>query len=107
MSLQRKAAFHDWGMVAQWYVRCLASGRLQVRIPLQLLHWDRAVRRRHSVGGGAPVNFGRRGAASPKKSAVAARRGRPKTFFFKIHEKILFYPQNFLRNFFSHQSFEV
>ena len=29
----------------------------------------RAVRRRHCVGGGAPVNFG------PKKSAAAARRG--------------------------------
>src|SRR6218665_3312293 len=37
----------------------------------------------------------------------AARRGRPKTFFSKIHEKISFFPQNFLRNFFSHQSFEV
>ena len=37
----------------------------------------------------------------------AAQRGRPKTFFFKIHEKISFYPQHFLRNFFSHQSFEV
>src|SRR6218665_2073130 len=67
----------------------------------------RAVRRRHCVGGGAPVNFGRRRrAAGPKKSA-AARRGRPKIFFSKIHEKISFYPQNFLRNFFSHQSFEV
>src|SRR6218665_3015566 len=56
-------------------------------------------------GGGANSGGGRRRAAVPKKSA--ARRGRPKTFFSKIHEKISFYPQNFLRNFFSHQSFEV
>ena len=42
-----------------------------------------------------------------KKSAAAARRGRPKTFFSKIQDKISFYPQHFLRNFFSHQSFEV
>src|SRR6218665_2706740 len=67
----------------------------------------RAERRRHCVGGGAPVNFSRRRrAAGPNKSA-AARRGRKKTVFSKIHEKIPFYPQNFLRNFFSHQSFEV
>src|SRR6218665_316619 len=43
----------------------------------------------------------------PKKSAAAARRGRPKTSFSKIHEKISFHPHNFLSNFFSHQSFEV
>src|SRR6218665_1883230 len=55
----------------------------------------RAVHRRHCVGGGAPVNFGRR------------RRGRPKTVFSKIQGKMSLYPQNFLRNFFSHQSFEV
>src|SRR6218665_1551801 len=69
----------------------------------------RAVRRRHCVGGGgAPANFGRR-RRGPKKSAAAARRGvgGQKTVFSKIHEKISFYPQNFLRNFFSHQSFEV
>ena len=58
-----------------------------------------AARRSISVGGGAPL--------VQKKSAAAARRGRPKTVFSKIHEKISFYPQNFLRNFFSHQSFEV
>ena len=40
----------------------------------------RAVRRRHGVGGGAPVNFGRR-RAGPKRSAAAARRGRPKECF--------------------------
>src|SRR6218665_3305006 len=63
----------------------------------------RAVRRRHCVGG-APVNIGRRRhAAGPKTLAAAAQRGWPKTFFSKIHEKISFYPQNFLRNFFSHQ----
>ena len=49
------------------------------------------MRRRHFVGGGAPVNFGRRRrrAVGPKKSAAAAaaRRGRPKTEFSKIHEK--------------------
>jgi len=34
---------------------------------------SRALRRRHCVGGGAPVNFGRqRRAAGPKKSAVLA-----------------------------------
>ena len=35
--------------------------------------WTRAVRRRHCVGGGAPVNFGRRWrpATGPKKSAAA------------------------------------
>ena len=60
-----------------------------------------AARRSISVGGG--------GAPRSKKigGGGAARRGRPKTFFSKIHEKISFYPQNFLRNFFSHQSFEV
>src|SRR6218665_3154758 len=77
----------------------------------------RAVRRRHCVGGGAPVNFGRRRRRAPVQKSRrrrrrgggggAARRGRPKTAFSKIHEKISFYPQNFLRNFFSHQSFEV
>src|SRR6218665_711464 len=54
-----------------------------------------AARRSISVGGGVPP--------VPKNR----RRGRPKTFFFKIHQKNSFYPQNFLRNFFSHQSFEV
>src|SRR6218665_2916286 len=74
---------------------------------LFLVYRSRAVRRRHCVGGGAPVNFGRRRrrAAGPTKSA-AARRGRPK-FFSRIHDKISFYPQNILMNFFSHQSFEV
>ena len=80
-------------------IRTVARGALDTGI--------RAVRRRHCVGGGAPVNFGRRRRRGPKKSAAAARRGRPKTYFSKIHEKISFYPQNFLRNFFSHQSFEV
>jgi len=38
----------------------------------------------------------------------AARRGRPKTFFSKIHEKnFVIYPQSFLMTIFSHQSFEV
>src|SRR6218665_1696301 len=50
-----------------------------------------AARRSHLVGGGGG----------------AARRGRPKIVFSKIHEKISFYPQNFLRNFFSHHIFEV
>ena len=52
----------------------------------------RDVRRRHCVGGGAPVNFGRRRAAGPKKSALAARRCRPKTGLSTIPEKISFYP---------------
>src|SRR6218665_2694896 len=62
---------------------------------LPLASRPRAVRRRHCVGGGAPVNFGRRrrGAAWGTKSS-----------FSKIHEKISFYPQNFLMNFFSHQA---
>src|SRR6218665_2583987 len=61
-----------------------------------------AARRSISVGGGGapPVQQNRR-------RRGAARRGRPKTVFSKIHEKISFYPQNFLRKFFSHQSFEV
>src|SRR6218665_1394201 len=59
-------------------------------ITFPLRSWIRAVRRRHCVGGGARVNFGRRRrrATGPKKSAAAAaRRGRPKTDFSKIHEK--------------------
>ena len=62
-----------------------------------------AVRRRHCVGGSAPVNFGRRrrGAAGPKKSAAfAVRLSRSKNVFSKIHEKISFYPQNFLMTLF-------
>jgi len=45
------------------------------------------VRRSHCVGGGAPVNFGRR----------------PKNVSSKILEKISFYPQNFLMTSFSHR----
>jgi len=49
------------------------------------------VRRRHCVGGGAPVNFGRRRrrAAGPKKSAAAARRGvgGQKQFFLRFTNK--------------------
>ena len=56
---------------------------------------NRAVRRRHGVGGGgAPVNFGRGGGGG------AARRGRRKKMFSKISEKISFYPQRFLMTFF-------
>src|SRR6218665_1355455 len=52
----------------------------------------RAVRRRHCVGGGAPVNFGRRRrrAAGPKKSAAAAARrgvGGQKHFFLRFTKK--------------------
>src|SRR6218665_3918735 len=81
---------HKW--MAPYHNRILSK-------VLSIVH-GRAVRRRHYVGGGAPVNFGRRRrrAAGPKKSAAAARRGRPKHFFSKIHEKISFYPQNLLRN---------
>src|SRR6218665_1088450 len=57
-----------------------------------------AARRSISGGGGAPP---------VQKNRRRRRRGRPKIFLSKIHEKISFYPQNFLRNFFSHQSFEV
>src|SRR6218665_3755814 len=65
---------------------------------------SRAVRRRHCVGDGAPVNLGRRGlAAGPKnRGRGAAPRGvGGQNSFSKIHEKISFYPQNFLRTFFS------
>ena len=50
----------------------------------------RAVRRRHGVGGCAPINFGRRRwrAAGPKNRR---RRGWPKEYFSKIPEKISFY----------------
>src|SRR6218665_1589743 len=60
---------------------------LELRL-VRLLVWNRAARRRHCVGGGAPVNFGRRRrrAAGPKKSA-AARRGRPKHFFLRFTKK--------------------
>src|SRR6218665_543195 len=67
-----------------------------------------AVRRCHCVGGGAPVNFGRGGGAPPgQKKRRRRRAGGQQHFFSKIHEKISFYPKNFLVNFFSHQSFEV
>src|SRR6218665_1262942 len=45
-----------------------------------------------SVGGGAPP-------VQKIGGGGAAWRERSKTFFSKIHEKISFYPQNFLRNF--------
>jgi len=62
------------------------------------------VRRRHCVGGGSPVNFGRwRGAPPvPKIGGV----GGQKMFFSKIPEKISFYPQNFLMAFFSHRKLQ-
>src|SRR6218665_1085248 len=65
---------------------------------------SRAVRRRHGVRGGAPVNFGRRRrrAAGPKNSAEA-RRWRPKQLFSKIPENSPFYPQHFLMTFFSNR----
>src|SRR6218665_1323547 len=69
----------------------------------------RAVRRRHCVGGGAPVNFGRRRrAAGPQKSAAAAAWrgvGGQKHFFLRFTNKFRSILKNFLRNFFSHQSF--
>src|SRR6218665_3378598 len=45
---------------------------------------NRAVRRSHCVGGGAPFNFGRRRPPVPKNRR-RRRRGRPKTLFSKIH----------------------
>ena len=79
---------------------CMHAFRISIE-PLEidssspLLLYARAVRRRHCVGGGASVNFGRRRrrAAGPKKSAAARA---VKTFSSKIHEKISFYPQHFL-----------
>src|SRR6218665_130605 len=68
-------------------------------MPRLTLH-TRPVRRRHCVGGGAPVNFGRRRRASgPKESTAAAARRRP-NIFLNIPEKISFYPQHFLMTFF-------
>src|SRR6218665_1985037 len=55
-----------------------------------------AVARRSISGGG--------GGAPP---VPKNRRGRPKSFVIRFTKKISFYPQNFLRNLFSHQSFEV
>jgi len=49
------------------------------------------VRRRHCIGGGAPVNFGRR---QRRGAAWAA-----KTFFSKFPKNISFYPQHFLMTF--------
>src|SRR6218665_2731326 len=57
---------------------------------------SRAVRRRHGVGDGAPVNFGRRRLRSV---------GGQKEFFSKISEKISFYPQHFLMTF-SHRKLQ-
>ena len=51
----------------------------------------RAERRRHCVGAGAPVNFGR-----PRRGAGGQKS------FSKIPEKISFYPKNFLMTYFSH-----
>src|SRR6218665_2362941 len=110
---------HRNGKFLQRVCDLLESCPLALRNLLRLL--TRAVRRRHCVGGGAPVNFGRRRRAPrPQKTAGGARGGgggakkifflklhKKNILFSKIHEKISFYPQNFLRNFFSHQSFEV
>ena len=66
----------------------------------------RSVRRRHCVGGGAPVNFGRRRwrAAGPKKSAAARA---AKNIFSKFPDKISFYPQHFLMTFFKQNNYEA
>src|SRR6218665_2908399 len=45
---------------------------------------SRAACQRHCVGGGAPVNFGRRRRATGPKKSAAARRGRPKRFFLRF-----------------------
>src|SRR6218665_2982607 len=58
-------------------------------------HHSRAVRRRHCVGGGAPVNFGRRRRAGqfwpaapfPKKSAATRGGIAGQKFFFKYSRK--------------------
>ena len=60
------------------------------------LHVDnRAVRRRHSVGGGAPVNFGRR------RRSVGAR----KHFFLRFPKNFLL-PSNFSDDLFSHRKLQ-
>jgi len=60
-----------------------------------MLPGPRTVRRRHCVGGGAPVNFGRR---RWRGAALAAKK-----CFFKDSKKISFYP---LMTFFSHRKLQ-
>src|SRR6218665_1977459 len=55
-----------------------------------------------AAGGAPPVTKNRR---QQRRRQRRRSVGGQKQFFSKIHEKISFYPQNFLRNFFSHQSF--
>ena len=66
---------------------------------------DRVVRRRHCVGGGAPVNVGRPPPVQRNRRRLRRRRGvgRQKNFFQRFSKKILkilFYSQNFLMAFF-------
>src|SRR6218665_1942338 len=76
-------SLQDKQIVQQGYytVRGTAQYLLTCYTRLQTQH--RAVRRRHCVGGGAPVNFGRRRrrAAGPKKSAAGAARPAKNIFF--------------------------
>src|SRR6218665_1506619 len=60
----------------------------------------KAVRRRHCVGAGAPVNFGRQAVARRRSQKIGLSGGAAlteKNVFSKIPEKISFYPQNFLK----------
>jgi len=47
------------------------------------------VRRRHRIGGGALVNFGRRRRATGPTKSAAVRRRRPKEFFKDSRKKFV------------------
>src|SRR6218665_4197487 len=64
---------------------------------------SKAGRRRHCVGGGATVNFGRR-CGAPRSQQFGG--GGSAKLFSKISEKISFYPQNIVTTFFSHQKLQ-
>jgi len=65
-------------------------------------HGSRALRRRHCVGGGAPVNFGRRRRApGPKSRRRRGVGGQKINFVSKVPENISCYHQNFLMTFFA------
>ena len=64
----------------------------------------RAVRRRHCVGGGAPVNFGRRAQKVDVGGGGAA--SAVKNFFFKDSQNNFVLSSEFSDNIFSHQKLQ-
>src|SRR6218665_1590650 len=112
LSGKLKTAASDWTSIPDWTLEITIFGKnvlhlLKAKLlvqPIVMLNASssRAVRRRHCVGGGAPVNFGRRRrrAARPKKTAAGGRGGRaqksrrrrrgvdgPKYFFLRFTKK--------------------